>query len=253
VTFLRRALLVVALGLLLVEIGGRLAVERVVEARLRDSGIAGEVDVVVGSAWWRPSVLPALVGVDLDRIEVRMRRAEVHALPIEVVDYALEDLDVALSVRRGTIGATSVGSGRFRVLVDPTVVGSDVGLTATVSEGRLLVGPGRDPAELRVDGDDLVLSGAAFEAEGGTTRVQIVDRSLLPCRPDVRVVLGMIELWCTADRIPGILEQPLGPGTPDSSDLPPAPVELEPPATLDLEWPSGSDPAGPPDGSDGGD
>lgn len=238
--YVRRALLLLVVVLLLAEYGGRFTVERVAEERLRDAGIAGGVDVVLGSAWWRPSLLPALAGANLDRVEVNLRDASVYGMQVELADYVLEDLEVAVSPRQRTIGASGVGEGRFRLLVDPVDIGAYLNIRTEVDGGRLLLGDSRVPAELAVDGDDLVVVSSAFAEQGGSMRLPLIDPSLLPCRPHVRIVTDLVELRCSGDDLPGILRSPLGAGRVSGGDvidpdLPPPPVHLEPPATTQVE------------------
>jgi hypothetical protein len=240
VSMVRRTALVLVAGLVFLEVSGRLTLERIASDRIAAEGVAGGIDVVVGTAWWRPAVLPALMGADLDRIHVRLRDAEVLALPVRVADYVLDEVDVAISLPGRRIGATGLGAGEFRLLVDPSTIGDALGLDASIKDGRLVLGEQSRPAELMLDGDDVVVAGAALEGRGGSETIRLVDPLFMPCRPKVRIVLGVVELRCTAERIPGILEQPLGPGEePVAPEGPEPPVELQPPATAVLDPRSG--------------
>lgn len=237
---LRRVALPLAAVLLVLavaaEVGGRIAVERISEDRLRDAGVAGEVDVTVGRAWWRPSVLPAVLGARLDRVTVQLRGAELNAVQVDEADYVLDGIDVAVSLRAGTIGASSLDRGSVTMVVDPASLAADLGVAAVVEDGRLLVGPERRPASLSVEGDDLVVTGDAVPE--GSTSLPLVDPAVFPCTPAIRLVRDRVLLECSGSRLPGVLADPLGPDAevvPD--DLPLAPVELEPPATLELDEP----------------
>lgn len=233
---LRWALVVLVVVLVAAELGGRIAVERIATDRIRESGIAGEIDVTVGRSWWRPTVVPALFGGQVDRAEVRLRDADVNLLAVRSADYVIEGLDVAISIRHRTIGATDLDRGTYRLSVDPADIGAGLGVAATAEDDRLLVGPDRDPATLAVEGSDLVVTSEAFAQDGGSMRLPVVDPSVLPCTPDVRVAGGLVELWCSSGELPGILRTPLGTGASgdDPGDVPSGPVELEPPASVEL-------------------
>lgn len=246
---LRRVALPLAAVLLVLataaELGGRVAVERISEDRLRRAGIAGDVDVTVGRSWWRPSVVPALVGGELDRVSVRLRDATMHSARVEQGEYVLEGLAVAISLRGRTVGATSLERGGVSMLLDPASIAADLGVHAVVEGGRLLLGRDQLPATLAVEGDDLVVRGDAVP--DGSASMPLVDPAVFPCTPEVRVTEDRVLLHCTGNRLPGVLGEPLGPdGDVVPDDLPLAPVELEPPATLELD---GTAPAA---GEDGG-
>lgn len=231
---LRWAVPLLVVAVLLAEVGGRIAVERIATQRLVDAGIAGSVEVTVGRAWWRPTILPTAFGSDLDRISVELRDAELYGLPVEEADYVLEGLDVAISVMNRTIGAEGLDRGTFRLVVDPREFGELAGIEVTVRDGQLFVGEHEVPADVRVEGDDLVVSGPALDDLGGEARIAVADPFLLPCAPTARLVDDAIELHCVGDRLPGVLASPLGPvGEVDPTV--PAPVELEPPQTLVIE------------------
>lgn len=234
--WLRALLLAMVLGAVLVvvgvEIGGRILTQRYAEAELRDAGVAGGVEVTVGSAWWRPSVIPALLTGDLDRVAVRLEDAELYSMPVREADYVLEDLSVDVSLGDRTVTATSLGAGSFRLVVDPSEIGRLLGADTVVEGGKVLIGPDRDPAELTVRGRELVVTSAALSATGGSTSMQVVDPQLLPCSPEVRVVGRYVELACTGDHLPGILEQTIGMS--GVADVPAPPAELEPPATMEI-------------------
>lgn len=240
---LRRAALPLVVVLLVVavaaEVGGRIMVERIAEQRLRDSATAGRVEVVVGEAWWRPSVLPTVFGADLDRAAVRLRDAQMFSVTVAEAEYVLDGLEVSVSLRDGTIGASSVARTRVRMSVDPTSMGDDLGIEVTTRDGQLLVGEQQDPAELTVRGSDLVVTSDALSSEGGSTTVPLIDPEVFPCVPTVRVVGPNVELSCAGDRLPAVLGLPLGPEDEiEPDDLPLAPVDLEPPVTLQVDPPS---------------
>ncbi len=248
-TLLRRALVALAVAavalVLLGEVAGRLAVERIAADELRDAGVARRVEVVVGAAWWKPSVVPALLGADLDRVTVRLDDAELYPLTASRADYILEGLDVAISLRSRTLRADGLDRGAVAIVVDPDQVGEQVGFTAVVQGDRLLVGADRVPAELHVEGTDLVVTSEAFSEEGGSVRLPVIDSYVLPCDPRVDVLAGRVVLSCTTSELPGMLAQHLAPPVEVDPDAPAPPVELEPPVTAEV-GPGGT---GGPDGS----
>ena len=240
---LRRALVALAVAaavaVLLVEVGGRIAVQRIAADELRDAGVAREVEVVVGEAWWKPSVVPALFGADLDRVAVRLHDAELHPLKASRADYRLEGLDVSISLRSRTVAAHGLRAGKVVIVVDPEVVAEQLGFAAEVEGDRLLVGEDRQPAKLRVDGGDLVVTSEAFSADGGSVRLGVLDSYVLPCEPQVRVIAGRVVLGCAITELPGIMAQHLAPPVEIDPDAPAPPVELEPPVTAEI-GPDGS-------------
>ena len=232
------AVVVVAL-VVLAEVGGRLTVQRVAARELRAAGVAEHVEVVVGEAWWKPSVVPALLGADLDRAVVRLRDAQMYPLEVSRADYGLHGVAVDLSLRARTVEVTGLDRGTVELVVDPAAMGEDLGVTATVEDDRLLVGADRAPSELAVDGSDLVVTSEAFSEEGGSTRLSILDPTVLPCRPSVRVAGGVVTLRCSTHELPGIIGQHLGPRPEVDPDAPAPPVELEPPITAELDGEGG--------------
>lgn len=240
---LRRALValavaVIALGLV-VEVVGRIAVERIASNELREAGVARRVEVVVGEAWWKPSVVPALLGADLDRVDLRLVGAEMYPLTARRADYLLEGLDVSISLWSRTVEAHGLGAGTVSIVVDPEEVGEQLGFDVVVEGDQLLVGAERVPAQLRVEGNDLVATSDAFSEEGGTLRLPVIDSYVLPCDPDVRVVAGGVVLRCSTSELPGVIAQHLAPPTTIDPDAPEPPVELEPPVTAEV-GPDGS-------------
>ena len=248
-TLLRRALVVLAVAaialVLLAEVVGRIAVERIAADELRDAGVARRVEVVVGAAWWKPSVVPALFGADLDRVTVRLDDAELQPLTASRADYVLEGLDMAISLRSRTLHADGLDRGAVAIVVDPEEVGEQIGFAAVVEGDRLLVGADREPAQLHVEGSELVVTSDAFSEEGGSVRLPVIDSYVLPCDPEVDVLAGRVVLSCTTSELPGMLAQHLAPPVEIDPDAPAPPVELEPPVTVHLP-PEGS---GGPDGT----
>lgn len=233
--WLRVGLIVSAVALVLLLIGveaaGRIATERVAEDQLRQHGVNGGVEVTLGRAWWRPTFLPALLTGDLDRISVQLSGADLYSVPVQQADYVLENLHIDFSLRQRSIAATSIGSGSVRVLIDPAAIGRMMATDAAVVDGRLLIGADRERADLRMVGNQLVLSAPSLDAAGSNTSFQVVDPQLLPCVPQVQLSGGLVELSCSGDQLPGILEQSIGSSAGVDPGEPPA--ELEPPLTID--------------------
>ena len=219
---------VVLLGAVAFEVGGRVLVASVAAGELRDEGIDG-AQVTIGRAWWRPTVLPAVLGGGVDRVRVELRDAEVSGVRVVRADYVLDDLVVDPDPFGGTLGVTGVGAGSFRLVVSAESVAELLGVSARVADGRLVIGPDDEPAKLRVDGSELVIESSYLQREGLEHRLQVVDRRLLPCDPEVALVEAAVELRCSGVRLPGILDAPLGEPVADT----PVPTELEPPVTAE--------------------
>lgn len=107
-------------ALVLAEAVARSVLADEAEARLRDGGISGDVEVSVGRPW-RPSLLGAFVTGELDRVEVALRSGSVSGIDVDSADYRLEGLRVSASLRDRTIGATGLSSGSVRIVVDAAV------------------------------------------------------------------------------------------------------------------------------------
>lgn len=221
---------VVLVGLVVLELGGRTVAERAAADALRDQGIDDAV-VVIGTSRWRPTMLPALLGGGVDRVRVELRDTEVSGVQVVRADYVLEDLDVDVDPFGADLRVTSIGDGSFRLAVSPASVGDLLGVRARVIDGRLVVGPEDEPAKLRVDDGVLVVESPYLQRERVRPRLMAVDRRLLSCEPEVAVVGDAIELWCEGDRLPGILDAPLGEPVTDV----PAPAELQPPVTAERD------------------
>ena len=72
---------VLLVGLVALEVGGRLLVERAAAGQLRDEGIEG-AEVTVGRSWWRPTLVPALFGGGVDRVRVQLRDTDVAGVRV---------------------------------------------------------------------------------------------------------------------------------------------------------------------------
>ena len=252
------ALLVLVVAIC-VEIGGRMATEKIAEDQLRSAGVAGGVEVTVGESWWRPTVLSAIFTGQVDRIAIDLQNAKLYSLPVAQAEYILNDLQIDLSLRTAKVVASSLGSGSVRVLIDPSQIGALVGVPAEIRDGVLLLGSPLEPAELSLQGNDLIIDSAQLRAAGQVTSLQVADPELLPCDPQVRILGQMVELACTGNSLPGVLRNSIGVGTP-AIPVDAQPTQLEPPATLEKPaapstatpspaTPSTATPAG---GNDGG-
>ncbi len=220
---------------------GRVGVDRLASERIARDVPAESVDVVLGSAWWRPTVLPAALLGDVDQISVRLLGATLAGFPVAEVDYVLEGIDGEVSIGDRRVSVSSIERGSVRMLVDPAAIASSLGADAVLSDGRLLVGEERTPASFEIVGDDLVVSvgdGSQFPEQ----TIPVVDDWLMPCTPEIEVGERFVELTCEGDALPGVLG-----GTFSADDLrgggsggsgggtgEPPPVELEPPMTVDL-------------------
>jgi hypothetical protein len=190
----------------------------------------------------------------VDRIAIRLQDAKLYSLPVTQAEYILNDLQIDLSLRTAKVVASSLGSGSVRVLIDPSQIGALVGVPAEIRDGVLLLGSPLEPAELSLQGNDLIIDSAQLRAAGQVTSLQVADPELLPCDPQVRILGEMVELACTGNSLPGVLRNSIGVGTPvipvDSQ-----PTQLEPPATLNKPaTPTTATPttATPTGGNDGG-
>jgi hypothetical protein len=229
-------LVVLLVGVVVIEVVGRRVAEDVATSELERQGVA-DAHVSIGT-WWRPSVLSAVVLGDLDRVRVQLEDAQVSGIEVLEADYDLEGLRVDVDVFGGTVAITELERGSFRVLVDPATFGAQLGVEVVAGDGALRIGPGRAPATLRMEGDQMVIDSAYLDEQGIDGRLVVADRQLLPCDPTPRVVLDLVELHCTGDRLPGILDSSLG----QPVDVAPPPAQLEPPATLEREAPASTAP-----------
>jgi hypothetical protein len=220
----------VLLALVVVERFGRSYAEDQIAARLRASGVTGDIGVTVGSNWWRPTVLPALVTGDLDQVTVTVGDGSLLGLPVDDVRYVLHGLHGDVSLLNGSVVVRSLDRGTFVMQVPASVIGESLGVPVSVRDGALVAGDDPQPLDVKVDGDALVFSGAAL-GDRGPQSVPVVDPYLLPCRPAVTVVRGALRLACGGNQVPGILDAPLQ-GDDGGGDR--APVgELPPPQTTD--------------------
>ncbi len=223
------ALVVLCVGIVVVEVVGRRIAEGVATSELARQGI-DDAQVSIGT-WWRPSVLSAVLLGDLDRVRVRLVDTQVSGVDVLEADYDLEGLRVDVDVLNGDVAITELTQGSFRVVVDPATFGAQLGVEVAAEDGVLLIGPDREPARLRMDGEELVIDSDHLRERGIDGRLVVADRQLLPCDPTPRVVFDVVVLSCTGDRLPGILDSSLG----QPLDVPPPPAQLEPPATLERD------------------
>jgi hypothetical protein len=215
------------LALVVVEHGGRLIAQRVTASELRTAGIQ-DAQVRIGAAAWRPTLVPALLGGELDRVQVRLRDTSVSGVTIRSADYVLERLTVDPDLSDATVRVRSLGDGWFRLRVTPDAVAEQLGVDAAIERGRLVLGPDREPAKLRVERGQLLVESAFLRREGIAADLLFIDSRVLPCDPEVTVVADLVELSCTGDRLPGLLDSSLGAPV---TDVPPPP-DLQPPQTL---------------------
>lgn len=215
--------LAVAVGL---EVLGRRVVEAEVADRLIEAGVTGNVDVVMGRSWWRPTVWPALLTGAVDQVVVTVQDGELAGFPVRDVRYRLSGIRGDLSLRRATLEVDAIGEGAVRMTIDPTDVGETVGAELAVRDGRLIDRTTGATVRAAVEGDNLVLRGSSLGGSVAVPSVPVTDPYLLPCRPSVRLLATALELRCAGDDLPGILRGPLaGPPEPPpevpAEDLPP--------------------------------
>ncbi len=227
----------VALGVVAVEWLGRVGVDRLAEDRIARDVPSESVDVVMGSAWWRPTIIPAAFG-DVDRISVRLVGADLAGFPVAEVDYVLEGIEGNVSVADRRVGVESIDRGSVRMLVDPAAIAAALGTSAELVDGQLLVGPDRVPASVEMVGDDLVVS-VGGDSGVPDQVIPVVDDWLMPCRPEVRLGNRYLELSCEGDRLPGVLggtfsaDDLRGTGGEKDRSAERPPPDLLPPETID--------------------
>ena len=237
--------LLVVVGVVAVEWIGRIGVDRLAADRIARDVPAESVEVVLGEAWWRPTVVPAALFGDVDRISVRLTGATLAGFPVAEVDYVLEGIDGNVSIADRQVSVASIDRGHVSMSVDPAAIASSLGAAAVISDGQLLVGPDRVPASFEIVGENLVVSvgdGTRFPDQV----IPVVDDWLMPCSPEVALGERYLQLTCEGDRLPGVLGGTFstddlrgtggsgGAGSGGSGSGEPPPAELEPPATVDL-------------------
>lgn len=236
--------LLVLVAYVVIEFAGRGMIERATESQIRNAGVAGEVDVEIGRAWWTPSITRLLVTGRLDRASVDLRSAQFYMVPVHTAFYRLDDLDVSLSLRHQTIRVTSLGVGSVLVVVDPSSISSFLGVQVAARSGELFIGDSHDPAKIKVEGSNLVVTSNDLLDVNGTDKASfpVVDSYLMPCEPQAKVRGEFIELKCTGSELPGVLSQTIGVLGEQRGD-PSIPAEIAPPESTVLDaQPSTTDP-----------
>ena len=225
-------LALVLLALVAVERFGRTYAEGEIAGRLRNGGVTGDIGVTVGSSWWRPAVLPALVTGDLDRVEVDVANGSLAGVRVDSARYVLSGLHGVFPPFNGTVAVRSLDRGSVVMRIPPEVIGQSIGVPVVVRNGDLLAGDPLAPLDVQVVGDSLVFSGRALASQGRPQPVPVADPYLLPCRPRVGVARGALQLACTGTTVPGILQAALQGDDPGGDGV--APVgELPPPQSTD--------------------
>ncbi|UDY34595.1 LmeA family phospholipid-binding protein [Dermatobacter hominis] len=229
-------------GLVALEwVGRRTLTDRVTD-QLLASGITGDVEVSIPGGL-RPVVLPALLGGGLDELSIRIVDGTIAGLPVARADYTLTDLDGDVSLLSGSVRVESIGEGDVRIEVLPEALSSAVGTELSIVDGQLVAGPDQLRVDAVVRGDALVLSGPAESLWGGPVEVPVADGYLLPCTPGVSIGRSTIVLACRGSKLPGVLEDPLGPAfdpdtAPAGSLLPPQSTAIDGGATTTTADPS---------------
>lgn len=206
---IRWFLVLVAVLAVGIEVGGRYALSRAGETALESTGGARTARLTIGSAPWRPALLPVLAGKPVDRLTAELTGVEVGPLTVDSIDYRLDDVDVALDLARRPVRLRSIGSGSVRMSLSAGALASVLGTPVRIDGDKVLLGKDRVPARLTVVGGNLRIdapgSGRTFET------LPVDDPDLLPCAPKVSVSDDLVHLDCTGDRIPGILRRSLDP------------------------------------------
>ena len=185
---------------------GRSYAEGAIADRLRESGVSGDIDVSVGSSWWRPAVLPALVTGDLDQVRVQVRDGSLMGVPIDRADYTLSGISGDVSVLDGTVAVSSIERGDVAIDIPPKAIADAVESDARIRGGRIELGDPPTPVRSRLSGDDLLLE----DPRGGAPlMVPVADPYVLPCKPVLHVGERSVGLRCSGRQVPGVLRGPL--------------------------------------------
>jgi hypothetical protein len=201
----RLVLLVVGLvvAMLILDFAARAFVAARVESEFRDSDRlqADGVDFTIDS-------FPFLARLGLrGEVSATLRLEDVEEQGVTVDEFEFEvdgmrfDRDRAF---RGEILVTGVDQATATVSFDEETVSDLLGVPVAFGDGTGQAG-GVD-IEATMAGDDLVVSAPGV----GEATVPLTLRRYLPCDPEVAFRPGLVDLTCSTDRLPPIVNQVIG-------------------------------------------
>ena len=237
--------LVVVLGVVavLLEFGGRFGASVAAEKAIVQTGRAKSADVTIGEQPWKPALLPTLAGKPLDQLKAELTDVNVEYFTVDSATYLLDDVQLSYKFSKHPVTIDSIGAGSVRLELSAGSLAAVLGTPVQITGGKVLVGPNRLPARLKVSNGILEVSagGEAF------TPLPVDDPDLLMCPPAVSVEDDRLVLACTGNRVPAILTRALNP--PDTGGTPGGPTNLGPSNTVTVPttsapYPDGSQPPG---------
>lgn len=232
--------LVVVLGVLavLLEFGGRFAASVAAEKAIVQTGRAKSADVTVGAQPWKPALLPTVVGRPLDQLKAELTGVDVEYFTVDSATYQLDQVQLSYRLSRHPVTIESIGSGSVRLELSAGSLAAVLGTPVQITDGKVLVGPDRLPARLKVSNGILEVSagGQSF------TPLPVDDPDLLMCPPAVSVEDDRLVLACNGNRVPAILSRALNP--PDAGGTPGGPTNLGPSNTVTVPTTSAPSPDG---------
>ena len=237
--------LVVVLGVVavLLEFGGRFGASVAAEKAIVQTGRAKSADVTIGEQPWKPALLPTLAGKPLDQLKAELTDVNVEYFTVDSATYQLDDVQLSYKFSKHPVTIDSIGSGSVRLELSAGSLAAVLGTPVQITGGKVLVGPDRLPARLKVSNGILEVSAGG---EAGTP-LPVDDPDLLMCPPAVSVEDDRLVLACTGNRVPAILTRALNP--PDTGGTPGGPTNLGPSNTVTVPttsapYPDGSQPPG---------
>ena len=144
--------LVVVLGVLavLLEFGGRFAASVAAEKAIVQTGRAKSADVTIGEQPWMPALLPTLVGQPLDQLKAELTDVNVEYFTVDSATYQLDDVQLSYKFSSRPVRIDSIGSGSVRLELEAGSLAAVLGTPVQITDGKVLVGPDRLPARLKV-------------------------------------------------------------------------------------------------------
>jgi hypothetical protein len=203
---LRRLLLLVVglvVAYVLLDLAARSFVSARVEDEFRESGRVQADDI-----GFRIDSFPFLLGLGISgELSATLHLEGVPEQGVTVDEFELEldglrfDRDRAF---RGHVLATSVDEATATLRFEEGTLSELLGVAVDIEEGSAQANG--QPVDARMDGEDLVVG-----TEGvGEVTVPLATGRYLPCDPTVRFEPGVVELSCTTERLPPIVNQVIG-------------------------------------------